>query len=470
MMRRVVLKVFPKRRTLPRPSIPGLIKEGDSEGLTEALNALSPFEIAELITKTADEDRLILFRALSPSLALQTFDFLSTHTQGRLLQSIPTKQAALLLKELSPDDRTSFLQDLPEKTIDELVQLLPYEERILTRALLGYPAGSIGRLMTPDYIAVKIDWTIEEVLDHIQAYGHDSETIDVIYVVDNAGKLLDDIKLKDFLFVPRQSKVESIGNRQFASLSVNDSNETAINAFKQHNRVALPVIDESGVLLGIVTIDDILRLANEEATEDMQKIGGMEALNEPYMEAPFLELMRKRAGWLVVLFLGEMLTATALGYFEDEISKAVVLALFLPLIISSGGNAGSQASTLVIRAMALGEVKLKDWWKIVKLEVLSGLFLGVVLGAIGFFRVTLWSLFTNIYGEYWFRIALTIGFSLIGVVLWGTLAGAILPLILRRVGVDPATSSAPFVATIVDVTGLIIYFLIAMFVLRGTLL
>lgn len=459
-----------KLKTFPPPTINSLIKEGDIEALTEALNALSPFEIAEIIVGKSQEDQAVLFRALSQQIALQTFDFLPTYIQRSLLHKIPTMQAAALLKALSPDDRTSFLQDLPQDVINELVKLLPPIERTLTLALLGYPEGSIGRLMTPDYITVKMDWTIEEALDHIQEYGHDSETIDVIYVIDDEGKLLDDIKLKDFLFVPRKSHVRSIADNQFVSLSVNDSDEAAINAFRQHNRIALPVIDEKGILLGIVTIDDILRLANQEATEDMQKIGGMEALNEPYMQAPFLELMRKRAGWLVILFLGEMLTATAMGFFEEEIAKAVVLALFVPLIISSGGNAGSQASTLVIRAMALGEVKLRDWWKIVKLEVLSGIVLGTILGSIGFFRVTIWSLFSNIYGEHWLMIAVTIGLSLIGVVLWGTLCGAIFPLILRRIGVDPATSSAPFVATIVDVTGLVIYFLIAMNILRGTLL
>lgn len=459
-----------KLRKLPSPSIKSLIKKGDIEALTEALNALSPFELAELIINRSEGDQSVIFRALAAPVALQTFDFLPTHIQRRLLHEMPTMQAAALLKALSPDDRTSFLQDLPRNVIDELVNLLNPEERILTLTLLGYPEGSIGRLMTPDFIAVKMDWTIEETLDHIQAYGHDSETINVIYVVDDEGKLLDDIKLKDFLFVSRQSKVQSIADNQFVALSVYDNDVAAINAFKQHNRIALPVIDERGILLGIVTIDDILRLANQEATEDIQKVGGMEALNEPYMQAPFLELMRKRASWLIILFLGEMFTATAMGYFEDEIAKAVVLALFLPLIISSGGNAGSQASTLVIRAMALGEVKLRDWWKIVKLEVLSGIVLGAILGIIGFFRVTIWSLFSNMYGEYWLMIAITIGLSLIGVVLWGTLCGALLPLILRRVGIDPATSSAPFVATIVDVTGLVIYFLIAMNILKGTLL
>lgn len=459
-----------KLKTLPSLSINRLIKDGHSEALTEALHALSPFELADLMANKSEKDQSIIFTALFPSLAQETFDFLPTHTQRRLLHKMPTMQAAALLGALSPDDRTSFLQDLPRDVIDELVKLLPYEERMLTLSLLGYPEGSVGRLMTPDYIAVKMNWTIEKVLDHIQAYGHDSETINVIYVIDDEGRLLDDIKLKEILFVPRQNQVQDIANYTFVALSVYDSDEVAINAFKQHNRIALPVIDENRVLLGIVTIDDILRLSNQEATEDIQKIGGTEALDEPYMQTPFFELMKKRAGWLVILFLGEMFTATAMGYFESEISKAVVLALFLPLIISSGGNAGSQASTLVIRAMALGEVKLRDWWNVVKREVLSGIFLGTTLGIVGFFRVTIWSLFSNIYGKYWLLVAVTIFFSLIGVVLWGTLSGALLPIILRRLGVDPATSSAPFVATIVDVTGIIIYFLIALIVLRGTLL
>ncbi len=451
-------------------TINSLIKERDIEALREALQPLSPFELANLIFNKSQEDQALVFSLLSPSLALQTFDFLPIYMQRSLLHTMPKMQAAALLNALSPDDRTSFLQDLPREVIDELVKLLPHDERLLTLTLLGYPEGSIGRLMTPDYIAVKMNWTIEEVLDHIQKYGHDSETIDVIYVIDDEGKLLDDIKLKDFLFVPRDIEVQSIADKKFIALSVYDNDETAINVFNQYSRTALPVIDEEGILLGIVTIDDVLRLSNQEATEDIQKIGGTEALDEPYMQAPFLELMRKRAGWLVILFLGEMLTATAMGYFQEEIAKAVVLALFLPLIISSGGNAGSQASTLVIRAMALGEVKLRDWWKVIRREVLSGVFLGTVLGIIGFFRVTIWSLFSNMYGEHWLMIAITIGLSLIGVVLWGTLSGAVLPLILRRFGADPAVSSAPFVATIVDVSGIVIYFLISIVVLRGILL
>lgn len=459
-----------KSRGLTYRSLDAIIADGDIEELKETLHAISPFELAELISAKAPEDQSIIFSALPEDIALQTFEFLPSYLQHRIVQQLPSMEVAMLLKSLSPDDRTEFLQDLPRETIDELVKLLPYEERMQTLTLLGYPKGSIGRLMTTDYIAVKPDWDIEKVLDHIQGYGHDSETINVIYVIDDEGYLLDDVKLKDFLFVPRRSKVSDISDGKYCALSVYESDESAIKAFRDNDRIALPVIDEKGKLLGIVTIDDVLRLSDREATREMQKIGGMEALDEPYLEAPFFDLMRKRSGWLILLFLGEMFTATAMGYFEEEIEKAVVLALFLPLIISSGGNAGSQASTLIIRAMALGEVKLRDWWKVVRLEIYSGLFLGTVLGLIGFFRVSIWNLFSSIYGEHWFLIALTVGLSLVGVVLWGTVSGATLPLILRRIGADPAKSSAPFVATVVDVTGLIIYFLIAIMLLKGTLL
>ena len=247
--------------------------------------------------------------------------------------------------------------------------------------------------------------------------------------------------------------------------------EHANQVFKMNNRVALPVVDDHNILLGIVTIDDMLWVANEEFSEDMQKMGGTEALNEPYLDIPLFKLFRKRAGWLVILFLGEMLTATAMGYFEDEITKAVILALFVPLIISSGGNSGSQASTLIIQAMAIGEITIGDWWRVLKRELYSGVLLGTLLGIIGFFRVAVWhSIFPEIYGVHWMMIAFTVGFSLIGVVLWGTLSGSMLPIVLKRMGADPAVSSAPFVATIVDVTGLLIYFGFAYLFLQGLLL
>lgn len=456
--------------TLYSTDINRLIEDQDFIGLKEALEPLSPFEIADIICRKNETQQSLIFKHLDPEQAQHTFEFLPAWVQRNLLTSLPPIEAAKLLSMLFPDDRTSFLQEIPRETIDELVKLLPYEERMLTLALLGYPESSIGRLMTPDYLAVKKEWTVEDVLEHIRHYGEHCETIDNIYVVDEEGLLLDEIPLKEFIFAPKDSIVDTLVGHPSVTLLATARDESAIKHFRDWSRSALPVVDEHGTLLGIVTIDDILRLSNEEATEDIQKLGGLAVLDEPYLQAPFFELMKKRAGWLTVLFLGEMLTASAMGYFEEEIAKAVVLALFLPLIISSGGNAGSQATTLVIRAMALGEVKLQDWWKIVKLEIYSGLFLGTLLGIIGFLRVAAWGAFFHSYGEHWFLIAMVVGSSLVGVIMCGTLSGATFPLILRRMGFDPATASAPFVATMVDVIGVVIYFLIAIFILSGTLL
>jgi magnesium transporter len=330
--------------------------------------------------------------------------------------------------------------------------------------------------MTPDFIAVHDDWTVKEVLDHIREFGRDSETLNVIYVVDDRAKLIDDVRMREFLLKPLDAKVRDIRDKTFVALKVNDLQETALNTFRKYDRSAMPVVDSNDVLVGIVTIDDMLDVAEEEATEDIQKFGGVEALDEPYMRISFLQMVRKRAVWLVVLFLGEMLTATAMANYQDELAKALVLALFLPLIISSGGNSGSQASTLMIRAMALGEVNLRDWWRVMNREIQAGLALGLILGVIGVLRVGAWAMIAENYfhrqpyGPHWPLVALTVGIALIGVVLWGTLSGSMLPFILRRFGADPATSSAPFVATLVDVTGLIIYFSIALLIMRGAML
>jgi magnesium transporter len=301
--------------------------------------------------------------------------------------------------------------------------------------------------------------------------GKDKETIDVIYVVNEKGEFIDDIRIREILLAKPDKIVEDIIDHRFITLNVNDDQEIANQTFKMNNRVALPVVDDKNILLGIVTIDDVLWVANEEFSEDMQKIGGTEALDEPYLEIPPLKLFKKRVVWLIVLFLGEMLTATAMGYFEDEIAKAVVLALFVPLIISSGGNSGSQASTLIIQAMAVGEISVNDWWRILRREIIQGLLLGSILGIIGFVRIVVWSsVFPEVYGEHYMMIGLTVGFSLLGVVLWGTLSGSMFPLLLKKLGADPAVSSAPFVATMVDVTGLIIYFSLAFIFLQGLLL
>lgn len=435
-----------------------------------ALNSLSPIELTELIIEKPKKERLLIFNQLTNELQVRTFENLHFGIQKEILATLPSEVAARLLNDLSPDDRTAFFEELPSEVVNQLLKLLSPAERAVTLKLLGYPEESVGRLMTPDYIAVKSDWTVREALNFIRNYGHDSETINVIYVVDEKGKLIDDIKIREFLFASLDAKVYDITDHTFVALNAYDDQDKAIALFKVNDRVALPVVDNQGLLLGIVTIDDILNVVGEEDTEAFQKVGGSEALEEPYMDTPFFHLMRKRVGWLVILFLGEMLTASAMGFFEEEISKAVVLALFIPLIISSGGNSGSQASTLIIRAMALGEVTLKDWFIIMRREILAGAFLGTCLGLIGFMRVSLWSAFSDVYGAHWLLVAITVFLALIGVVLWGTLTGSMLPLLLKRLGADPATSSAPFVATLVDVTGLIIYFSIAIFTLRGVLL
>jgi magnesium transporter len=292
----------------------------------------------------------------------------------------------------------------------------------------------------------------------------------MIYVIDAKGRLVDDLRLRQFLLASPKAHVSDLMDGRFVALKATDDREMAVGVFKTSDLDALPVTDTEGVLLGIVTVDDILHVAEQEATEDIQKIGGSEALDEPYMHISLPKMVRKRASWLVILFLSEMLTATAMGKFEAEIAKAVILSIFVPLVISSGGNSGSQASTLIIRAMAVGEVHLRDWWAVMRREILSGLSLGAILGVIGFIRISTWALVFHSYGQYWPLLALTVGLALVGIVLWGSLAGSMLPFLLRRLGIDPATSSAPFVATLVDVSGLIIYFTVAGLILRGTLL
>ncbi|MDQ0108188.1 magnesium transporter [Chitinophaga terrae (ex Kim and Jung 2007)] len=446
-----------------------LVKEKNYRELSVYLDDQLITDIAELIHEEPD-DAGIIINNLSIGRAAAAFRILDFPVQEDVIRSLTPAKVAELMNELPADDRTAFLEELPSEVVKELIKLLEPEERRITLSLLGYKENSVGRIMTPDYIAVREEWTVKQVLDYIREHGKDSETIDVIYVIDEKGILLDDFRIREFLLVSPDTVVHTLMDDRFVSLHANDDQEEAIQVFRMENRVALPVVDDNGVLLGIVTIDDMLWIANEEHTEDIQKIGGTEALDEPYLDMPLLRLVKKRVGWLVVLFIGEMLTATAMGFFEDEIAKAVVLALFVPLIISSGGNSGSQASTLIIQAMALGEITVTDWWRVMRREIISGILLGSILGLIGFIRILLWNSLFHTYGEHTVLIGATVGISLIGVVLWGTLSGSMLPLILKKCGADPATSSAPFVATLVDVTGLLIYFTVAYSLMRGILL
>jgi len=447
-----------------------LIAKEDKLEIREFLDHQNISDVAELINDYPEYEAQIIAN-MAIHRAASVFKILDIAQQKDIVKELPSAKTAELLNELPADDRTDFLEELPKAAIRDLIKLLDPEERKITLAMLGYPEDSVGRLMTPDYVYVYAHNSVSEVFSTIRKFGKNSETIDVIYVIDESGALIDDIRIRDVILAAPDKRMDEIIDGRVVSLNVNDDQEYANQVFKMNNRVALPVVDDHNMLLGIITIDDMLWVANEEFSEDMQKIGGTEALNEPYLDIPLFKLFRKRVGWLIVLFLGEMLTATAMGYFEDEIAKAVVLALFVPLIISSGGNSGSQASTLIIQAMAVGEITISDWWRVLRREILSGLLLGTVLGIIGFIRVSVWhSFFPEIYGTHWLMIAFTVGFSLIGVVLWGTLSGSMLPIFLKKLGADPAVSSAPFVATLVDVTGLIIYFSFAYFFLQGLLL
>jgi magnesium transporter len=446
-----------------------MIQSDDKLRIRDFLNDQNISDVADLINEYPEYESQIIAN-MSIHRASKVFKILDLPTQKNIIQELPPFTTAELLNELPADDRTAFLEELPSRVVKELIKTLDPEERKVTLSLLGYPEGSVGRLMTPDYIAVQIDWTVEEVIQEIRENGKDSETIDVIYVVDDEGKFIDDIRIREIILASPDKKIGDIIDYRFIALHVNEDQEVANQTFKMNNRVALPVVDSNNLLLGIVTIDDVLWVANEEFSEDMQKMGGTEALDEPYLEIPILKLFKKRVVWLILLFFGELMTISAMQQFQDEIAKVVILATFIPLIISSGGNSGSQASTLIIQAMALGEITMADWWRIIRREIISGILLGGTLCLLGFGIIYTWHFFSDTFGLHYLRIGLTVGCSLIGIVLWGTLVGSTLPLILKRAGADPAASSTPFVATLVDVTGLLIYFSVAFAFLKGILL
>lgn len=447
-----------------------LIEARDFAALREQIKNWPAGDLADLMEPLSTEKEAVVFRLLPRDEAAQVFGYLPLERQQELLKAMAHEDVVNILNDMSDDDRTELLEELPAQVTQKLLSSLSPEERRRASQLLGYPENSVGRLMTPHFVRVKSHWTVAHGMDHIRRYGEDSETMSLIYVIDDKGKLIDDLRIRQFLLASPDTLISDLMDSRFVALKATDDQEVAVEAFREADLNALPVTDTQGILIGIVTVDDIFDVAEEEATEDIQKMGGTEALDEPYMEIAIPRMVRKRVTWLVILFLSEMLTATAMGRFQDEIAKAVVLSIFVPLVISSGGNSGSQASTLIIRAMALGEVTLKDWWRVMRREILSGFSLGSILGSIGFVRITLWALLFHSYGEHWLLVAITVGLALIGIVMWGSLAGSMLPFILRRVGLDPATSSAPFVATLVDVSGLIIYFSVAAIILKGTLL
>ncbi len=453
------------------PEIRELIEQRNFSALQRIFNDWLPVDLAELISDLPESEQGILFRLLQKDIATETFEYLDFDSQQHLLTALTKKDVTHILNSMSADDRTALLEELPGTVVQELLKLLSFKEFKIAKTLLAYAEGSVGRLMSPDYLSVKKDWDINQVLDYIRTYGHESETLNVIYVVDDNGKLKGELLARALLLSAPEKKVsEIIDEDKMITLTAAQDQADALDAFKRYDSVALPVVDSNGYLIGVVTVDDMLDVAEEEETEDIQTFGGIEALEEPYIDLPIPQLIKKRAVWLVILFVGEMLTASAMAFFQDEMAKAIVLATFIPLIMSSGGNSGSQAASLIIRSLSLGEIHIGDWWKVMRRELASGLALGCILGLIGVFRVILWAMVFGHLNKQWLYISFTIGLSLVGIVLFGTLTGSMLPLLLKRLGLDPAVSSAPFVATLVDVTGIVIYFSVASLLLGGILL
>jgi magnesium transporter len=430
-----------------------------------------PNDIAEMLESFEEGKRFLTFLMLPKNLKSEVFSYLTSSVQQEIILELGTTKAAELLESMAPDDRTAVFESFPDELIKESVNLLSDKEKNIALNLLGYPEECIARLMTPYYVQVKPEWTIKRTLDHIKRYGKKAETLNFVYVVDNHNKLIDDIQIGKLLMADEENTIESIADYNFQSLVTTMSKEDAISYFDKYDRSALPVVTEEGVLVGIVTFDDIFDEIEKVNTEDFQKLGAVEALDLSYTETPLLTLVNKRVIWLVVLFLGQLLTVSAITFYEAKIETAFVLTLFIPLVISAGGNTGSQAATLIVRAMAIKELGIADWLYVLRKELLSGLLLGGILGVLGFSRVLIWhNLGLYDYGEYWFFIGLTIGLALVLIVMWGTVTGSMIPFVLKRFGLDPATSSAPFVATLVDVTGLVIYFSMALAILSGKLL
>ena len=421
------------------------------------------------------EERVEGFRLLEAEAAEEFFLGLAARDQAELLQVLPRGERRLWLRLLAPDDAADLVQESEEEDRPGLLSLLDDASRRDVTALLAYAEDDAGGLMNPRFTRVRPDMTVDEAIAYLRrqavAGEHAPELMYYAYVLDAEQKLLGVVTLRQLFAAPPRKAVREVMDTDLVTVPEEMDQEAVAQILADHDLDAVPVVDAEGRMRGIVTLDDIVDVVREEATEDFQKYGGMEALDEPYLEIGFFAMVRKRAGWLTALFLSEMLTATAMGYFTAEIARAAVLAIFIPLIISSGGNSGSQASTLVIRAMAVGEVRLRDWWRVVRRELSSGLVLGGLLGLIGFMRIVLWQRlgFYN-YGHYYILVASTVAFALVGVVTWGTLSGSVLPMVLRKLGFDPASASAPFVATLVDVTGLVIYFSAASVILRGSLL
>ncbi len=454
----------------PASSFSDWIRDRNWHPLRRAMAELHSADIAELLLRFSGDEFNILFRLVGRRKA-DVFSYFPVDLQRRLVRETEPNQLALLVSQMQPDDRARLISELPRETSNIILGRLPPSEIKRSLALLSYPEDTAGRYMTPNYVAIDPEMTAAEALARIRLVGRKKETLNVVYLVDKDGRLVEDLALGNLVLADPDTKVLDIVDPGLVDLRDTTPKEHVLESFKKYDRIALPVTDASGMMLGIITVDDVLDFAEDEMTEDIQRIGGMDALDAAYSQTGLWQMVQKRGVWLAVLFVGELFTATAMAHYEQELARALVLTLFIPLIISSGGNSGSQAASLLIRALALKDVTLPDWWRVLRRELASGMALGTVLGVLGFVRVTLWQTLGLVnYGEHWFLIAGAIGLSLLGVVTFGTLVGALLPFLLQRFGLDPATSSAPFVATLVDVMGLVIYFQVAAIVLKGTLL
>jgi magnesium transporter len=453
------------------PELKELIHKRDFNGLREILCNFPPPDVAEIFVDLKPGDEAICLRMLPREFAAEVFEYLPRKDQEAVLRALGSEEVAQILNDLAPDDRTRLLEELPSAATQKLLGLLNPDERKIATDLLGYPKNSIGRRMRPEYVAIQQNWTVSEVLAHLRREEHKREVMNQLYVTDAKGRLVDFVPLRNVVVaVPQTSVLELLENQQIF-LRATDNQEAAVAAFKKYDVTILPVVDSQDVLLGVVTVDDILDVAEKEATEDIQKLGGVAALDAPYLKMGILAMVRKRAPWLAILFVGEMFTSVAMQNYGGEIQQVVALSFFMPLILSSGGNTGSQATSLIIRAMAVGDVLMRDWWRVFLRELAGGFLLGCILAVLGAIRVVMWQDFHFAdYGPHYLLLAVTIGISLVGVVLWGSLAGAMLPILLRLVKLDPAVCSAPFVATLVDVTGLVIYFNVALHILRGSVL
>tara|TARA_R110002073_G_scaffold152651_2_gene307167 strand:+ start:74789 stop:76177 length:1389 start_codon:yes stop_codon:yes gene_type:complete len=455
---------------LLEPELIELLEARDYRQVRDALSILEPADIADLIESLDIEAAGLAFRILPRQMASDVFSELEQPIQESLLDELGDERSARVVEALEPDDRAAILDELPVEVATQIIKRLSPENRRITQAILGYEADSVGRLMTPGYVRIRKSWTVDHALEHIRKYGQNAERVDWVFVISADGTLIDDLHIRTILLADPTLTVADIMDDQFVALNAKEDREEAVRAMARYNRTALPVVDSLGLLVGIVTADDIADVAEEEFTEDVQKLGGMEALDSPYTNTPVKDMVRKRGVWLVGLFGLQLLSIGVMGIFNDQLEKAVVLALFVPLIIASGGNTGTQAASLLVRAIAVEEVHIGLWWRIMRKEILTGLILGAVLGIMGVLTVHMLSAIGFAHTDHAQQLAITVGIAVFFIVIWGTLIGSMLPLVMQKLGLDPAASSAPLVATLMDVSGLTIYFAVAILLLSGTIL